>query len=760
MPKITELPETTSLGSSDVIPVVFDSAGSPVTKKITKANLAASVVSDHAEIATGIHGVGASTIESISGSQAKVDVHENLATAVHGISGAVVGTTDTQTLTNKTLNSPVIDAPTLTGIIDIGNTDARIYRSGANLTLQLGTGDLDIYSPATGFTTAKIANDGKITMFSASGIGAILNASSIATSSKTFTFPNTTGTIALTANKLSDFAATTSAQLAGVISDETGSGALVFATTPTLVTPEIGVATGTSLDLGTTTLYASRAITVDTGGVLNIDIGSAAGDDFTVDTSKLVVEGDTGNVGIGTAGPLTKLHISAAADPALRLSEANSTTFYSQITDVSADRMELIKVTGTGAAVIDIDPRPADGTSTATFRFFRQTNTSGRTSFDVYTGNNTATINSSFAGNGNSYLNVLTGNVGIGTAGPTAVLHLKAGTATASTAPLKLTSGTLNTTAEVGAVEFLTDKFYGTITTGAARKTFAFLESPSFTTPTLGVASATSLTLTTKLAIAEGGTGASTAATALANLGGVALTGNQTIAGIKTFSDNLVLATGKGVTLSAYDLEDTGYLALWPGLTMRDHFKAAAIDAYWTAWSTTPAIVTYNWRNHILYANPSGAQQNVTCFLHKTQAPPTGASIMAWVGADSNSCEVGLRMDNGSDDSFIEFYIKGGVGTYSMYDAALFYRYQLAGGGITAVQISSPFLGGQAFNLRLARSSTTLFYLYSGKDVPSGYTAGYNFASAWTPTRHGLFVRNLTASGARPGYFHWYSTNF
>lgn len=45
---------------------------------------------------------------------------------------------------------------------------------------------------------------------------------------------------ALVANPLSQFAATTSAQLAGVISDETGSGALVFATSPALTTPNIG----------------------------------------------------------------------------------------------------------------------------------------------------------------------------------------------------------------------------------------------------------------------------------------------------------------------------------------------------------------------------------------------------------------------------------------------------------------------------------------------------------------------------------------
>jgi hypothetical protein len=53
---------------------------------------------------------------------------------------------------------------------------------------------------------------------------------------------------------------------------------------------------------------------------------------------------------------------------------------------------------------------------------------------------------------------------------PTARLHIAAGTTTAGTAPLKFTSGTLLTTAEAGGVEFLTDKYYATITTSAARK--------------------------------------------------------------------------------------------------------------------------------------------------------------------------------------------------------------------------------------------------------------------------------------------------
>jgi hypothetical protein len=57
---------------------------------------------------------------------------------------------------------------------------------------------------------------------------------------------------------------------------------------------------------------------------------------------------------------------------------------------------------------------------------------------------------------GNSILNVdsINRRVGVGLTLPTAVLHLKAGTAAAGTAPLKFATGTNLTTAEAGALEF------------------------------------------------------------------------------------------------------------------------------------------------------------------------------------------------------------------------------------------------------------------------------------------------------------------
>lgn len=64
---------------------------------------------------------------------------------------------------------------------------------------------------------------------------------------------------ALVGNGLDQFAATTSAELKGVISNETGSGALVFGTSPTLVTPALG--TPSSGVLSSCTGYAGTAIT-------------------------------------------------------------------------------------------------------------------------------------------------------------------------------------------------------------------------------------------------------------------------------------------------------------------------------------------------------------------------------------------------------------------------------------------------------------------------------------------------------------------
>ena len=65
---------------------------------------------------------------------------------------------------------------------------------------------------------------------------------------------------------------------------------------------------------------ALDTISSDAGTSINVVLGSDAGDDFTVDTDKLVVEGDTGHIGIGTAAPDSPMHVdSGTTDDVFRL---------------------------------------------------------------------------------------------------------------------------------------------------------------------------------------------------------------------------------------------------------------------------------------------------------------------------------------------------------------------------------------------------------------------------------------------------------
>ena len=91
--------------------------------------------------------------------------------------------------------------------------------------------------------------------------------------------------VAKTTDKLSVFAATTSSELAGVISDETGSGVLVFGTSPAITTSL--TTASTSFDLLNTT-----ATTINFGGAAtSLNLGNASGT-VTV-AGNLVVNGTT-----------------------------------------------------------------------------------------------------------------------------------------------------------------------------------------------------------------------------------------------------------------------------------------------------------------------------------------------------------------------------------------------------------------------------------------------------------------------------------
>lgn len=122
-----------------------------------------------------------------------------------------------------------------------------------------------------------------------------------------------------TTDKLSALAATTSSELAGVISNETGSGALVFGTSPTLVTPTLGVATATTINKVTITAPSTSAtITIADGKTLTASDNATVSGTNTGDQT-ITLTGDVTGSGTGSftttigAGKITSAMLDAQA---------------------------------------------------------------------------------------------------------------------------------------------------------------------------------------------------------------------------------------------------------------------------------------------------------------------------------------------------------------------------------------------------------------------------------------------------------------
>lgn len=105
---------------------------------------------------------------------------------------------------------------------------------------------------------------------------------------------------ALVANPLSQFSSTTSAQLLGVLSDETGTGLSVFSTSPILVTPNLGTPStlvGTNISGTASSLTAGNVTTIPT---LSGEI-SNTGNAITLSNSAVIAKTLTGYTsGAGT----------------------------------------------------------------------------------------------------------------------------------------------------------------------------------------------------------------------------------------------------------------------------------------------------------------------------------------------------------------------------------------------------------------------------------------------------------------------------
>jgi hypothetical protein len=133
-------------------------------------------------------------------------------------------------------------------------------------------------SEVTGGAALTTANDTNVTLSAGGSSASALLAASSITAGWTGTLAASRGGtgIASLGTGIATFLGTpSSANLAAAVTDETGSGALVFATSPSLVTPTLGVATATSINKVAITAPATGAtLTIGDGLTLTYDEGS------------------------------------------------------------------------------------------------------------------------------------------------------------------------------------------------------------------------------------------------------------------------------------------------------------------------------------------------------------------------------------------------------------------------------------------------------------------------------------------------------
>lgn len=233
------------------------------------------------------------------------------------------------TVTNSIATKLPLAGGTMTGAIAMGTNKITGLGTPTASTDAATKGYIDTVTVAPSNLTGPITSVGSATSVAAqTGTGStfVMNTSptlvtpvlgvATATSINGTSIPSTK-TLVVTTDKLSVHAATTSSELAGVISDETGSGALVFGTSPAISDPKI--AQSINAQTGTTYTFVladqGKYITASNASAQTYSIPTNASVAFPVGTSIDIFQLGAGQVTVQavTSGTTTVLSTGATA---------------------------------------------------------------------------------------------------------------------------------------------------------------------------------------------------------------------------------------------------------------------------------------------------------------------------------------------------------------------------------------------------------------------------------------------------------------